>query len=408
MNIFVLGMNFFPELTGISVYTTEMCEYLSKMGHNVTVFTAFPYYPEWEIQQKYKKRLFLTENYEGIIIKRSYIYVPSKITTKSRILHELSFIISALFNMFFSCKADIIIAISPPLGLGLVAYIISRIKRIPFIFHIQDLQPDTAIKLGMLKNKQIINLLYKIEKFIYIKAKKVSVISKKMADKVISKGIEKENIIFFPNWVDIEYIKPYSKINKFSRTEGIENKFVVLYSGNIGVKQGLDVVLEVADKTRDNEDIVYIVVGDGAYKEKLIKKCEELKLNNMFFSPVQPKEKYPYVLSSSDICVVPQRKAVTDVVMPSKIFGIMASGKPVIAGASTGSELYNMITDSTCGILVEPENSKQMLNAIMYMYNNPKIGEEYGRNGREYVIRHFSKEMVLTTFERKIIEIIRL
>ena len=399
MKIFVLGINYYPELTGIAAYNTEMCEYLKDVGHEVTVFTAFPYYPEWKIRKRYEKKLFMVESYQGIKIRRSYVYVPQKVTPRTRILHELSFMISSFFNLFLSKRSDLLITISPPLGLGLVAYTISRIKKTSFIFHIQDLQPDTAVELGMLKSKPILSLIYKIEKMIYLQATRISVISKKMREKVIRKGVNEEKVLYFPNWVNTEYIKPMSKINKFRKLHKIDDKFIVLYSGNIGIKQGLNIILEVAKKTKDNKKIVYVVVGDGVYREELIGKYRKLGLENIMFLPVQPKGILPYLLSAADICLIPQQKGVADVVMPSKLLGIMASGRATIAGANVGTELYNVLKDSGGGLIVEPENPGQLLEAIIKLYNDPQKAEEYGKKAREFVVNHFSKVNVLKSFE---------
>ncbi len=400
MRIAVLGINFFPETIGIGLYTTEMCEYLKCAGHDVTVFTSFPYYPDWKIKEGYKNKLFMNEDYQGIKIRRSYVYVHHKVTLKTRVLHESSFIISALFNLFFSDKPELLITVSPPLGLGLVALAISKIKGIPFIFHIQDLQPDVAVELGMLKNKSMLRLLYGIEKLIYRKAARISVIGRKMKERVIAKGINEEKVFYFPNWVDTDYIKPMPKINKFRELYKIVDKFIVLYSGNIGIKQGLDVVLEVAKQTKDNKNIIYVIVGNGARREELICKYERLGLENMIFLPLQPKEIFPHVLAAADVSLVPQQKKTKDVFMPSKLLGIMASGRAVIAGASVGTELYTILKDSGGGLIVEPENSGQLLEAIMKLYNNLQEGEEYGRKAREYVVKHFSKINVIESFER--------
>jgi len=406
MKVYILGINFYPELTGIAVYNTEMCEYLANLGYKVTVFTAFPYYPHWKVERKYRWKFSFNEIYNNIPVKRSFVYVPKRVTTLKRIFHEVSFIFSSFIRLMFSSPPDLLINVSPPLLLGISSYIFCKIKKTSFIFHIQDLQPDTAVQLGMIKHRIILAFLYKIEKFIYKKALMVSVISKKMKEKIVAKGIEPEKIFFFPNWVDTEYLQPLPRINKFRKINNLEDKFVVLYSGNLGVKQGLDTILEVAAMTKNNENIIHIVVGDGVYKKKLIKKYESLKLKNVLFLPVQSKEMLPYMLSAADVCLIPQQKVVTDVVMPSKLLGIMACGRPVVAGANIGSELCNVINGPGCGIVVEPENTEQMLNAIMEMYRNSEKREEYGRKGREYVIRHFSKMGILRSFEEKIREVV--
>ncbi len=398
MKLFVIGINYSPELTGIGVYTTEMCEYLQSQGHQVTVFTGFPYYPEWEIKQEYRKKVFKTETVLGVKLKRSYVYVPHKISAKTRILHEATFIISSFINLIFSSRADLMIVVSPPLGLGIAACVISKLKKMPFVFHIQDLQPDAAAELGMIKNKMVLSLLYGIEKFIYDSAAAVSVISGGMRDKVISKGIDSNKVLLFPNWVNTEHIKPMERDNKFRTDNKLGNRFVALYAGNIGMKQGWDVVLEMALKTTGNKNIVYVIAGDGAYKKDLINKYSELNLNNVLFLPVQSKEMLPYMLAAADVCLIPQRKKITDIVMPSKLLGIMASGRPVVAGANQGSELYNVIKESGGGIAVEPENAEMMLEAIMVMYKDPRKKEDFGQKARGYAVSHLNSKNLLRQF----------
>jgi colanic acid biosynthesis glycosyl transferase WcaI len=406
MRILIYGINYAPELTGIGKYTSEMCEYLVMRGYEVTMITAFPYYPEWKIPEEYRNKILLKERHNGVTVKRSYLYVPSKVTTKKRILHEMTFILSSFVNLITTKKPDILIVISPPLCLGLTAYMAGRLKRVPFVFHVQDLQPDAARDIGMLKKGIFIRLLYKIENYIYERASLVSTISGGMRRKIISKGINPGKVFFFPNWVNTDFIRQWERNNIFRKNNGLGSKFLVVYSGNIGIKQGLDTILDVANRTRDMDDIVYLVVGDGAYKENLFRKNKKMALNNVKFLPVQPRDMLPYLLSAADISLVPQQKTVTDIVMPSKLIDILASGRPVIAGAKPGSEVYNVIKNYGCGIVVEPENPDQMYKAVIDLYNNRDKAEEYGRNGRRYAIENLSKEPILKAFEQRIVKIV--
>ncbi len=403
-HILVHGINYAPELIGIGKYNTEMCEHFVKSGHEVTMITAFPYYPEWKVPEKYRNKYFITERRKGVFIRRSYLYVPSKVTTLKRVLHELSFILTSFFNLVIAKKSDVLIVISPPLGLGLAACLVSRLKRIPFIFHVQDLQPDAAVDLGMIKKGLFVRFLYKIEKFIYKKASLVTTISEGMREKIILKGIDPKKVLLFLNWVNSDYIRPYKRHNIFREENGIKDKFIVLYSGNIGMKQGLDTILDVADRTRDQDDIMYLIVGNGVYRENLIRKNMKMGLNNVKFIPVQSNNMLPHMLSAADVSLVPQQRAVTDIVMPSKLTGIMASGRAVIACANRGSEVYKLITESGCGIVVEPDNPEQMLEAVMDLYRNRDKAEECGKKGRKSAVECFSKEIILKNFESKIVE----
>ena len=170
MEILVLGINYHPELTGIGVYTAELCEYLAKRGHRVTVITGFPYYPQWKIANGYKGQFYQREDRNRITIRRSYLFVPQKVSSFKRIVHETSFMLTSFINALFSGKYNILFTVSPPLGLGITSIILSKIKQIPFVFHIQDLQPDAAAELGMLKNNKLLNLLYKIVGFRLIRS----------------------------------------------------------------------------------------------------------------------------------------------------------------------------------------------------------------------------------------------
>lgn len=406
MKISILGINFHPEPIGISFYTTEMCEYLAERGHKITVFTGFPYYPDWKVQDEYSGKIFKIEQWKGIKIRRSYVYIPKKITTVSRVIHELSFIISSFINLLFSRKPDIIITISPALGLGVVSIIISKLKKVPFLFHIQDLQPDAAIQLGMVDNKLLLRFLYYLEKIIYKNAYKVSVISKKMLGKLINKKVPKEKIIYFPNWVDINFIRPLGKNNKFRINNNLEDKFLILYSGNIGYKQGMDVILDVAKKTKDIEDILFLIVGNGAYRKTLEEKFDGLKLKNVSFMDTQPKSILPYMLSSVDLCLVLQKRGITDFALPSKILNIMGCARPVIACANVNSALYDLIEEAHCGKVVECGNSEQLKKEILEFYFNREKAEEYGKKGREFIIRNFSNNKILKSFEQELEKIL--
>jgi colanic acid biosynthesis glycosyl transferase WcaI len=405
MKIAVLGINFHPEPIGISVYTTGMCEYLKDAGHDITVFTGFPYYPQWEIKKQYRKKLFLSENYQGIKIKRSYLYVPKKVTTKTRILHECSFVISSFFNLLFSKSTETIIVISPPLLLGISAWIISKLKNIPFVFHIQDLQPDAAVKLGMLKKNKRVKLLYRIEKFIYKKATLVSVISAGMRERIISKGVPEEKVVFFSNWIDTDLIKPLPRQNRFRQRHGLNNKFIVLYAGNIGVKQSLETILDVAVLLQHLEDVIFLIIGDGTRKESLVKKAAVLNLANVIFLPTQPRELLPDMLCAADISLVIQQAAVTDFMMPSKLVGILASARPVIVSANETSELSKVVKQANCALIVKPEEIGQLRDAILELYRDTKKRRSLGKKGREYACKHFSQKIILPKFQEVLLRL---
>jgi len=300
-----------------------------------------------------------------------------------------------------------LIVVSPPLGLGLVAYIISRIKNVPLVFHIQDLQPDASVKLGMIKQNKLIKVLYKVERFIYKNADIISVLSKSMKERVILKGIPERKIVVFPNWVDVDFIKPLQGNNKFKEMYSLSDKFIVLYSGNIGVKQGLELILKVADNMKQYKDILFLIVGDGARKKLLVEESKKMNLVSIKFLPPQTKEVLPELLSSADISVVVQKASVTDFVVPSKLLGILASGKCVVVSANKESEASQLIKSADCGLVVEPEDSEGFKNAILELYGSENKRIKYGSNGRDYVGKNFEKNKILGEFEKKLVQLIK-
>jgi len=403
MKIHVVGINYEPET--VAVFNTEMCEYLNRKGHDVTVFTAFPNYPQWKIYEGYEGKLFKDEQLNGVTIKRSYIYVPHKVNSISRIFFEASFIVSSFLRLLFTRSPNLIFVISAPIGLGITAFLISRLKDIPFIFHVKDLQPDTAVNLKMLNNKWIINFLFLIEKFIYQKALVVSTISAGMVKKIISKGIDVNKVLLFKDWVDIERFKPSNKVNSFSIRNKLSDKFVVSYCGNFGIKQGLELILQVAKDTRSFSEIVYLLVGDGVAKDTLFRMSNEMDLNNVKFLPPQNHETYSQVLSTSDICLIIQKSQVKDVLIPSKFLHITASGRPVISTAVKGSEAFNQIKLANCGISVKPENVVELKEAILRLKEDPLLRNELGRNGRVHAENNLAKNKILNSFHSKIIKL---
>ena len=270
MRIVIYGINYTPELTGIGKYTGEMGSWLVSQGHEVSVVTAIPYYPEWRVHKKYKGKLWHIEYIEGVKVYRCPLYVPKKATPVKRILHEISFLLSAFpiwFCTLFQKKYDNVICVSPPFFLGLLPVLYSKIRNAKLISHVQDLQVDTAKELGMIKNNFFLSGMFRAEKFILKNSKVVSTISPGMLKKIVSKGVSKLKIVLFPNWVDEEAIKPLVKSESLRKEFGLkDDDKVVLYSGNLGEKQGLENIIKAAMHFILRKDVYFIFVGNGVVR----------------------------------------------------------------------------------------------------------------------------------------------
>jgi len=296
-------------------------------------------------------------------------------------------------------KVDVSIAYSPPLTLGITGYLLKVTKRTPHILNAQDLVPQYAIDLGILTDKKLIRLIKIVEHFVYKKARYITVHSEGNKDYLIKEGVTPEKVHIIPNWVDTNLVRPLEKQNEFRLKNGLENKFVVLFAGVLGFAQDLDTVVESGSHLKDHDDILLLIVGEGVEKERLIEKAKKLQLNNIKFLPFVSKQKYPQVVAASDACLATLQKNLLCPVVPSKILGYMAAGRPVIGGLPLEGDAPYVIQNAKCGICVEPGNPKKLAQAILEMYKNKEKCKEWGNNGRKFILEHHDREKCVMQYE---------
>ena len=407
MRILIFGINYSPELTGIGKYTGEMGSWFAQQGHNVHVVTAVPYYPEWEVHEKYKGKYWITEDIDGATVHRIPLYVPKNVTSAKRIIHEFSFVLGIVpvwFKLLFTKKFDVVFCAAPPFHLGILPLLYSKLKGVPMITHVQDLQVDAAKELGMIKNKTFLNLMFSIERFILKKSKKVSTISLGMQLKISGKGVNTNQQILFPNWVDENNIMPLPKEQSLRQQFGLKDSDkVILYSGNLGEKQGLEVIIDVALKYKDRSNVYFLIVGSGGGKEKLEQSAKDARLTQVMFFPLQPYNKLSALLATADVHLVLQKKSAADLVMPSKLTGILAAGGFAIVTAEPGTSLYTVVNQYNMGLIIKPESTEALCNGIEYAINNDI--STYKLNARKYAEAYLSKENILRDFEQQLVDI---
>lgn len=402
MKILVYGIHYHPDLIGIPKYSGEMCEWLAAQGHDVSMITGKPFYPEWEVKSEYGKKGWFTEKLKGVTVHRCPLYVPKKPSAGKKIIHEALFVISSLwywFKALFS-RHDVIITVCPPFHIGIISGFFSWLKRTPHIYHVQDLQVDIANDLEMIKNKKLLDFLFFLEKGIMKNATVVSTISDGMKNKIRNKGIDEKQLYFFPNWVDSKFIYPLPKEESLKTEFGFKpTDKIVLYSGNLGEKQGLEHVVEAADALRDHTDIKFIIVGSGAGKKKIQELAITKQLQDkIYFFPLQPYEKLPALLATGDLHLVLQKKNASDLILPSKLTSILAAGGCPIVTASEGTTLFDTITKNQIGFAIEPENTNALKSAILkgLMTENETIKS----NARDFSMKYLDKENILKNLEQ--------
>lgn len=402
MRILVYGINYAPELSGIGKYTGEMAEWLAARGHEVRVVTAPPYYPAWRIGEGYSGLRYCSEMLKGVRIWRTPLWIPEKKSGPRRILHLLSFAASSLPVILWQAliwRPAVVWVVEPAFfclpGARLAAFVGGSISWL----HIQDFEVDAAFELGLLPGGFLKTLALSFEGSLTRSFYRVSTISKNMIARLYEKGVEEGRIEYFPNWVDTELICPIKPSENKNTLRGelsiSESKFIVLYSGNMGEKQGLDIVLEAARELSGHGDIEFIMCGDGAVKDSLVNLSAEL--SNMRFIPLQPLERLNELLDIADIHLLPQRADAADLVMPSKLSGMLSSGCAIVATANPGTQVARMLED--CAVVVEPEETKAFVEAILWLKENPLERKRLGDTGRAYALENLDTKKILKRFE---------
>jgi len=379
LKITLWGINYAPELIGIAPFNRALCEYLLKQGHDVEMVTSFPYYPEWRKRPADRGAIYRTDVLNGVRIYRCWLYVPTKVGSVKRILHEASFVIASFLRVLTLRRPDIFVVVSPPLLLGITAWVMSLLKRVPFVFHVQDLQPDAAIGLGMLREGWLTRMLYRMESFVYAKAARVSGISHGMLEMFRKKGIPESKLIYFPNGVKLPPNLP--KRGAFRGKNNIpENAFLAIYSGNLGVKQGLDVLVNAAvllekplagdtggnraDVSAKDSSIRIVIAGEGARRADLAASIARLKLENVLLLPLLPEHDYREMLADADCNVITQQAGSGSFFFPSKLLAALAAGKPVVSVADETSELAKAVASGRFGVNIAPNDPAALAATI--------------------------------------------
>jgi len=407
MRIVVLSINYWPEETGIGPVTTWRCEYLASRGHDVTVCTTFPYYPQWRVDGDYRNAFWRQEKRNGVTILRSWAWIPRKVDSVKRILFETSFLASNLVRALSAQKPDILLVVSPPLGLALTARLLSRCWRIPFVYDVMDLQPDAAAELGMLRPGTFLRALYRLERFAYRQADLISTLTEGMRQRIIGKAISPNKVTLFPAPADHELLLLPSgtRGETFRSDHGLEGKFIVVHAGNMGIKQGLGVVLGAAALSRHRTDIVYLLVGDGVARRELKLRAAAMGVENVRFMPLLPRDQFLQLLAAADLSLITQQRSVADIVFPSKTVTLMAAGCPILASVNPGSEVARIVQQSGAGLVIAPEDPSQLVQATADLARDRSRLDEMSECGRRYAHEHWNESLTLPKMEAELLRV---
>ncbi|UKM65596.1 WcaI family glycosyltransferase [Flavobacteriaceae bacterium GSB9] len=398
--IVIVGINYYPEDSAIGLYTTQKAEYLISKGYDVSVITGFPYYPQWEIGADYKgKKYLVSEHINGVKVYRSRQYVPKDPTFTKRILHLISFTFGNFINLFKVNKPDVVISIVPFTTSALLGWFLKLRYKSKLWVHIQDFEFDAAIDSGLLSGnkKFIVKGLLWIEKKVLSKADVVSTISYGMIDKLKSKTNVQS--YYLTNWIDVAL---FDGLKNKRHPYLASNSFKVLYSGNIGAKQDWAFFINFVEKLSNLENIEVIVVGEGAEKEKVVAMLKQYPFVKHY--NLVPFKELPVLLSSADLHVLFQKPDVIDTVMPSKLLGMMASGKPSIVTGNKKSEVATVLEESEGGYYFDGTSIDEVVSCLKDIKGNEKLRESIGVNAKKYVKEKFSQSEVLDKFVKELVK----
>lgn len=401
MRVIVWGINYAPEFTGIAPHNVALCEFLQAKGDDVSMISGFPYYPSWEKRPEDRGQLYRTDQINGVPVHRCWQFVPARVSALQRMFHEASFVLTSTLRALSLPGADVYVLVSPPLLLGVAGWLVGAIKRAPFVFHVQDMQPDAAVGLGMLKASWFTRVLYALESFAYRHAARVSGITRGMLESFRGKGVPNAKLAYFPNAIALDNGQPPPERGEFRQRHGIApGEFLAVYAGNLGVKQGLDVLLETAPLLRD-PGIRILICGDGAQRELLEQRVRELRLPNVTMLPLQAGRDYRALLVDVDVCFITQQAGSGNSFFPSKLLGLLAESKPVVTVAAPECELALSLAEGKFGVNVPPGHARELAGLLDALaHDSPRLAE-YGAAGRRYV-EQFEKGRVLHSFAEEL------
>ena len=406
MRILFLSHYFPPEVNAPASRTYEHCKQWVADGHQVTVVTCAPNHPRGRVYPGYLNRLFQREIKDGIDVVRVWTYVTANEGFVKRTFNYVSFMVSAILVVPFLAKADVVITTSPQFFNGLAGFFVSAIKRAPWVLEIRDLWPDSILAVGAIKNRAIIRALEYLEMFAYRHAQAIVPVTDAFKRYMVEKGIDAGKITVIKNGVDLAFYQVAEGENPLRKELGLEGKFIAAYFGTHGMAHHLETIFDAAMILKDHREIVFLLVGDGAERVRLMQRRAELQLENVRMLDQQPKERMPFLWGLCDVSMVLLRKSdLFKTVIPSKIFESMGMRRPIILGVE--GESAEIIAQAEAGFCIEPESGAQLAERLLTLYKDRDLVRRLGDNGRRHMTEHFDRTRLARRYEEVLAGLVR-
>lgn len=406
--VLLLVHHYPPDINPSGKLMHQLALGLRERGHRVDVLTTLPHYPSFRIEPEYRGRFMVREQVEGGRVTRVWAFASGR---KQNMLHRLANYLS--YNLGASAAAtftnrtyDVILANSGSFFTGMTGWLLGLLRRVPFIYNVQDIYPDVPVRAGQLRNRSAIAALERMERFMYQRAAHVTVISNEQRNVLLRKGVPESKLSVIPNFVDTEQVRPAAKNSAFSRRLGLHDKFVVAHAGNLGYAYDFDSLLQAAEWLQ-REDIQFLIVGGGVRQGDLEEQIERRHLTNVRMLPFQPEAELPDLRGAIDVQLALYARGAVQSSLPSKIYEIMASARPAIVSAERATDLCRLVDSIGCGICIEPGNPGQLRDAIRTLHDDREQALQQGERGRAAAVRMFSRDAAVDAYARLLMEVAR-
>lgn len=404
MRILMIAPHYAPDLGPSAPLFTMLAVGLVRRGHQVTVLTTVPHYPTGRVPVEYRINRIQRSIEDGVEVVRVPIPSIDRTNLAKRLLQFIFYQLGATWEGIRR-KYDVVFSANPALWVWLPFACLAAYRKKPSIYSVYDVYPNVGVTLGVFRIKPVINAVGRLERYCLDHAELIRILSESFRPGLSALGVPDEKMVLVYDWVDTDLVKPLPRNTPFAQDLHLSDRFVVLYAGNIGLSQGLEHVLTAAESLANFQDIAFVFVGDGAGRELLVSEAKQRGLTNVQFMPFQPRSRLPEVLACADVSLVVLRRGIGSDSLPSKIYSILASGRPILASVDVGCETWKLVERAEAGVCVPPENPQELAKAILSLKQDRDQCKRFGCNGRIWAETHHSPQFAAEQFEKLFIEI---
>jgi colanic acid biosynthesis glycosyl transferase WcaI len=398
LRLLVLSIQYDPEFTSNAIVIKGLTRELAARGHQVTVLAGTPHYQLPCVPPGYRFRPFRRELCEGVKVIRCWAFPKSK-GKVWKFLNYTSFTLTSLVASLFVKRPDVMLVVSPPFWLGLNALLLRALRRCAVVYNVQDLFPEAYLASKEVPAGWLTRVMSGLMTRIYRSSDRITVITESFAKAIATQGIDPKKVVTIPNFVDITSVMPLPRTNSFRQRFEAGGSFIVMYAGNIGYTHGSEILVHAAEKLAAIKDLRFLVIGGGSKQADLVRFAQGRGVTNMRFLPTQPPEVLPKMLASADVFVMTSKKGVGRTSFPGRVYNFLLAARPVVASVDRDSDLANVLSKGSAGIVTPPENVESFCRAITTLYHDTSLRKRMGRNGAEFMARHYSSQSVLEQYD---------